>query len=76
VGAAWDNRVRAMIERLKSLQPMPGPFELEPGSTVIDPVKFHASLLGDAALETKGARWKTGAFTQHLERYLALRGEK
>lgn len=73
---AWDAKVRAMVERLKKLAPAPGSFELGPGVTVIDAARFHQTLLSEAESGPKGARSRTGAFQQDLERYMAFRGEK
>jgi len=76
VRPTWDAKIRAMVERLKKLEPAPGSFELGPGVTVLDAVKFHHSLLREAESGSKGARSRTGAFQQDLERYMAYRGEK
>lgn len=75
VGIEWDSRMKAMVERLKKIDPAPEPFVLGPESTVTDPVKFHAALLGDALIGPRAPRAKTGAFQKDLERYLAIRGE-
>lgn len=74
-GAEWDPRVKEMIGRLKQIGPAAAPFDLAPGSHVIDPVKFHQSLLGDA-VSPRLPRGRTGAFVQDLENYLAVRGEQ
>lgn len=76
VGTEWDRRMKAMIEALKKTSPATEPFELAPGSTVFDPVKFHESLLSDAAGGPRLPRSRTGAFQQDLERYLTIRGAK
>lgn len=74
-GAEWNPRVKEMIARLKQIGPASAPFDLSPGSRVIEPVKFHESLLGDA-VSPKLPRGRTGAFMQDLENYLAVRGEQ
>lgn len=71
--AEWNPRVKEMIGRLKLMGPAAEPFELVSGSRVIDPVKFHESLLGDAAGGPRIPRGRTGAFQKDLERYLTLR---
>ena len=75
-GTEWNPRVKEMIRRLKQIGPAAEPFDLAPGSHVIDPVKFHESLLGDALAGPKIPRGRTGAFVQDLENYLAVRGEQ
>lgn len=76
MGIQWDGRVKAMIERLKKIEPASGPFVLGPEATVIDPVKFHAAILGDAEIGPKAPRSRTGAFQKDLERYLSIREEQ
>lgn len=75
VGAAWDPRMKAMIERLNRMSASKEPFELSPGSTVIDPEKFHAAMLSEAAEGPKTPRCRTGAFQKDLERYLEIKGK-
>jgi hypothetical protein len=75
-GIEWNPRVKEMIGRLKLIGPAEEPFDLAPGSRVIDPVKFHESMLGDALAGPKIPRGRTGAFQQDLENYLAVRGEQ
>jgi hypothetical protein len=76
VGIEWDSRMKAMIERLKKMEPASEPFRLGPEATVVDPAKFHAALQGDALIGPRAPRAKTGAFQVDLERYLAIRGEQ
>lgn len=75
-GAEWNPRVKEMIGRLKLIGPAEAPFDLAPGSRVIDPVKFHETLMGDALAGPRVPRGRTGAFQQDLEKYLIIRGEQ
>jgi hypothetical protein len=65
--------MKAMIERLKALGPAAAPFEISPGATVIDPVKFHTFMVWDAEEGPRAPRCRTGAFQQDLKRYLEIR---
>jgi hypothetical protein len=75
-GTEWNPRVKEMIGRLKLIGPAEKPFDLAPGSRVIDPVKFHESLVGDALAGPRSPRGRTGSFVKDLENYLAVRGEQ
>ena len=68
--------MKAMVECLRKMIPPTESFEISPGATVIDPAKFHAAMLGDAALGTKAPRSRTKAFQQDLENYLRICGEQ
>ena len=65
----WDAEAEALIKRFRTLKPLPESFELRPGSTVIDPVKFHASLEGDIQSGPRGPRARTGAILGDLRDY-------
>ena len=67
VRGEWNAEVRAMVDRLKRLEPPKEKFELRPGVVVVDPERFQAALLSE---EPKGARSLTGAFQQDLREYL------
>lgn len=70
----WDASVKDMVIRLREIGPAKEGFELGPGATVVDPVKYHSSMLGDADAGEKGARSQTGAFQNELRLYLKARG--
>jgi len=75
-GAEWNPLVKEMIGRLKQIGPAEGPFDLAPGSRVIDPVKFHESILGDVLAGPRGPRARIGSLQKDLENYLAVRTAK
>lgn len=72
----WDASVKAMVTRLRAIQPAKEGFSLRPGCTVIDPVKYHERLLQEAEEGPKGPRSRMGAFQAELELYLKIRGER
>lgn len=71
----WTDAVKAMVARMREIGPAKEGFELGPGRTVIDPVKYHAAMIGDANGGPDSPRSRTGAFQQELRLYLAVRGE-
>lgn len=72
----WDASVKAMVERLRELPPAKEGFLLESGVTVLDPVKYHARMLDEAAAGSKSARSRMGSFQNELRQYLKARGER
>lgn len=68
----WDAEAEALIKRFRTLRPLGETFELRPGSTVIDPVKFHASLEGDIQAGPRGPRARTGAIFGDLRDYIRI----
>jgi hypothetical protein len=75
VRGEWTDAVKTMVARLRQIGPAKEGFELGPGRTVIDPVKYHAAMIQDADAGPKGARSNTGAFQHELRLYLTVRGE-
>lgn len=71
----WTDAVKAMVVRLRAIGPAKEGFELGPGRTVIDPVKYHAAMIQDADGGPRGPRSITGAFQHELRLYLTVRGE-
>ncbi len=72
----WGAFVSPMIARLKEIGPAKEGFELGPGRTVIDPVKYHAAMIFEAGMGPKSARSRTGVFQEELRLYLVARGEQ
>lgn len=71
MGVEWDVSTKALVEILRKKEPEKEPFELDLGRSVVDPVKFHIALLGDADAGPLGPRSLTGAFQCDLKSYLA-----
>lgn len=67
----WDASTKALVERLRKKEPESEPFELDAGRYVVDPVKFHQALIGDADAGPEGPRSLTGSFQSDLKSYLA-----
>jgi hypothetical protein len=75
VRGEWTDAVKSMVARLRQIGPAKEGFELGPGRTVINPEKYHVSMLMDADAGPKGPRSRIGAFQQELRLYLMARGE-
>lgn len=71
----WTGAVKAMVARLRAIEPAKEGFELGPGRTVIDPIKFHKAMLMDADAGPRGTRSYLGGFQEDLRLYLVARGE-
>jgi hypothetical protein len=65
----WASEVKALIEEVKATRPQEAPFPLHPWATVIDPAKFHASVLAEIERGPGGARAITGVFAEELRAY-------
>jgi hypothetical protein len=76
VRGEWDASVKAMVARLRQIGPAKEGFELGPGQTVLDPVKYHERAIQDADAGPYGPRSRTGAFQSDLRAYLKVRGER
>lgn len=71
----WNAAVKSMVARLREVGPAKEGFELGPGRTVIDPVKYHSAMIQEADAGPKSPRSRTGAFQQELRLYLLAIGE-
>lgn len=69
----WGPEVEALVRRFRKLAPADKEFELRPGSTVTDPVKFHKSLEDEIKEGPRSPRDRTGALVAELRDYLAVR---
>lgn len=66
----WPAEVIAKCERIKALGPMKEPFRLAPWAFVVDPLKFHESILMDIKAGPTGPRGRLGATLGDLDLYL------
>lgn len=72
----WDASVKAMVARLQEIGPAKEGFNLGPGITILDPVKYHERMLDEAGAGLKSARSRMGSFQSELRLYLKARGEQ
>ncbi len=70
----WGAETAALIEWFLRTPPLPEPFELYKGVTVMRPVHFWEYLKGDIAVGPGKARACTGAFQKDLRRLAQLFG--
>lgn len=70
----WARKERSLIVEFKRLAPPgPEPFQLCSGVAVLNPERFHASLLADIEDGPRGPRARMGSVRHDLEAYLATR---
>jgi hypothetical protein len=69
VTGSLDETKKGLLTWLKSAGPRKEPFQLCPWIYVLDPEKFHLSLVADMEAGPSGPRALTGAFFSELELY-------
>lgn len=62
------------ISLVKASTPMKEQFRLSEWMMVVDPVKFHESLLSDFVLGPQGPRGRTGAIQGDVDLYIKALG--